>query len=247
MSLLYTIASVVLISLISFVGILTLLMKKELLDRILLLLIAFASGSLLAAAFLHMAPESAQEIGTETFKMILAGMVFFFIIEKFIHWHHCNRGECSIHPVAYLNLIGDGVHNFIDGVIIAAGFLTGTHIGVITSIAIALHEIPQEIGDFAVLVHGGLSKKRALLYNFLSATTAIIGAVLGYFYLSNLHHLIPYVLGIAAGGFVYIAAADLMPELHKERTFGRLFLQTIALLTGIYLLYLAAGILPHAH
>jgi len=239
--------SVIAISLISLVGIIALSLKKSILDRILLLLVAFASGSMLAAAFLHMGPEASDEIGTGAFNLLLVGIVFFFIVEKFIHWHHCRKGECNIHPVAYLNLLGDGVHNFIDGIIISAGFLTSLDIGLVTTLAIALHEIPQEIGDFAVLVHGGLTRKTALLYNFLSATAAIIGAVIGYISLTSLEHFIPSVIAIAAGGFVYIATADLMPELHKERTISRLILQTFALLLGVLLIYSIVGIIPHTH
>ena len=234
-------ATVVLISLISFVGVITLSLKKDLLNRMLLMLVAFASGSMLAAAFFHLGPEAAEGIGSEAFTMILVGILLFFLIEKFIHWHHCARGECDVHPVVHLNLICDGVHNFIDGVIIAAGFLTSVQVGFVTALAIALHEIPQEIGDFAVLVHGGLTKKRALFYNFLSATTAILGAFVGYLYLTSLEHLIPYILGIAAGGFVYIATADLMPELHKERTVSRLVLHTTALLIGVLLIGSISG------
>jgi len=247
MTLLLIIATVVLISLISFVGAITLSLKKDLLNRMLLMLVAFASGSMLAAAFFNLGPEAAEGIGTEAFTVILVGILLFFLIEKFIHWHHCARGECDIHPVVHLNLICDGVHNFIDGVIIAAGFLTSVQVGFITALAIALHEIPQEIGDFAILVHGGLTKKKALLYNFISATTAILGAFVGYLYLTSLENLIPYILGIAAGGFVYIATADLMPELHKERTVSKLVLHTTALLIGVLLIYSISGIIPHAH
>jgi len=235
-------ATVVLISLISLVGAVALSIKKELLSRMLLMFVAFASGSMLAAAFLNLGPEAAEEIGSTAFTLILIGILFFFLIEKVIHWHHCNRGDCEVHPVVHLNLLCDGVHNFIDGVIIAAGFLTSVQVGFITALAIALHEIPQEIGDFAILVHGGLTKKRALLYNFISATTAIVGAFVGYMYLMSLTQLIPYILGIAAGGFVYIATADLMPELHKERTVSRLVLHTTALLVGVLLISSLSGI-----
>ncbi len=235
-------ATVVLISLISLIGAVTLSLRKELLNRMMLMLVAFASGSMLAAAFFNLGPEAAEAIGTKAFTLILVGILVFFLIEKVIHWHHCTQGECDVHPVVHLNLLCDGVHNFIDGIIIAAGFLTSVQIGFITALAIALHEIPQEIGDFAILVHGGLTKKRALLYNFISATTAILGAFIGYLYLTSLEHLIPYILAIAAGGFVYIATADLMPELHKERTVSRLVLHTTALLIGVLLIYSLSGI-----
>ncbi|MBD3249438.1 hypothetical protein GF336_05315 [Candidatus Woesearchaeota archaeon] len=138
------------------------------------------------------------------------------MIEKFLHWHHCHKGKCDIHTFTYMNLIGDGVHNFIDGLIIAASFSVDISFGVITTIAVIAHEIPQEIGDFGVLVYGGFGRLKALAFNFLSAVTAIIGAVIGYLISGSVEGFVPFLLPFAAGGFIYIAASDLVPELHKE-------------------------------
>ncbi len=242
MVLLQILTSVIIVSLISFVGVFGLVLRRERLDRILLLLIAFAAGSLLAATFYDLIPEALKEIGNDTFNNVLVGILLFFIVEKFIHWHHCGKEECSVRPVAYLNLLGDGVHNFMDGVIIAAAYLTNMHVGIITTIAIALHEIPQEFGDFAVLLHAGLGTKKALFYNFVSATAAILGAVAGYAFLSSIVSYVPVAVAITAGGFIYIATADLMPELHAKKEFKDLLWQTVALILGVLVLYYLFGV-----
>lgn len=243
----YVLGSVVLISLLSFVGVLSLAVGKHRLHGLLLLLVAFASGSLLAAAFLHMIPETVHEIGEVSLSLVLAGILLFFFIEKFIHWHHCGKEECDIRPVAYLNLLGDGFHNFIDGVIIAAAFLASAPMGFLTTVAIALHEIPQEFGDFSILLHSGMSTRKALAYNFASASAAVLGAVLGYTFLSGLEHMIPYAIAAAAGGFIYIATADLFPELHKDKRAATVVMQSLALLAGVIVLAVAFQATPHSH
>ncbi|HLC86732.1 MAG TPA: ZIP family metal transporter [Candidatus Nanoarchaeia archaeon] len=234
--LIYTIFAVVLISLISFVGVVILILRKKTLDHILFILVAFAAGAMLGASFFDLVPESFSKIGNYYF--VLIGLVLFFLIESFFHWHHYHNAKCKkcIKPFVYLNLIGDGLHNFIDGVIISAGFLYGTAFGAALTIAIALHEIPQEIGDFAVLIHGGLSKNKALLFNFLSALFAVLGAVFGYIFLIRLEGFIPYIIAIAAGGFIYIAGTDLLPELHKVKDYKKIILQIIFLILGIALI-----------
>ncbi|PIO06704.1 hypothetical protein COT47_03090 [Candidatus Woesearchaeota archaeon CG08_land_8_20_14_0_20_43_7] len=153
----------------------------------------------------------------------------------------------SYPPDDLSNLIGDGVHNFVDGVIIAAAFLTSFHVGLITTLAIALHEIPQEIGDFAVLIHGGLKARKALWLNFLSSLTAVAGAIIGYLFLNTIEGITPYILAIAAGGFIYIATADLLPELHKECEKKKIYLQTAALLFGVLVIYFFLHIFSHGH
>jgi zinc and cadmium transporter len=237
--LLYSLVAVFLISLISFVGVLGLVLKRKVLDKLLLVLVAFAAGALLGAAFFDLIPESFEVIGN--FYWVVVGIVFFFLIESVLHWHHSHNpeGKCKkcIRPVAYLNLIADGFHNFIDGVIIVAGFLIGVPAGITIAIAIALHEIPQEIGDFAILVHGGFSRFKALMFNFLSALMALLGVVIGYFALSSFENWIPYVIAIAAGGFIYIAGTDLIPELHKEKNYLRILLQIVFLIFGVGLMW----------
>jgi len=232
----YMLGSVFLISLLSLIGVVSLSVGRKRLQDFLVVFLAFASGTLLAAAFLHLLPEVHESIGEMAWTGALAGIICFFFIEKFIHWHHCGKEECHIRPAAYLNLIADGVHNFIDGIIIAAAYLTSIPLGLTTSVAIALHEIPQEFGDFSVLLHSGMKIRKALAYNFLSATTAIAGAILGFIFLNSLQGWIPYAVALAAGGFVYIATADLMPELHKETKVGKMAVQSIALLAGVLLM-----------
>ena len=233
---LYIFASVFLVSAISLIGAVTLAIRKKMLQAMMSVFIAFASGTMLSAAFMHILPEAFHSVGEAASTLALVGILLFFFIEKFIHWHHCGKEECHIRPAAYLNLIGDGVHNFTDGVMIAAAYLTNTQIGIVTTAAIALHEIPQELGDFSVLIHSGMKPKKALLYNFISSLTAVAGAIAGYLFLPEVQAQIPYVLAAGAGGLIYIATADLMPELHKDLHTKKVFWQTAALLLGILIL-----------
>ena len=233
---LYSLISVVIVSLISLIGVWTLSIKTERLKTILIYLLAFSAGALFGDAFIHIFPE----IGKGGFSIfsslfVLSGIGLFFVIEKFIHWQHCHMPitEEHAHPFAYMNLIGDGLHNFIDGSIIAASFLVNIPLGVATTLAVILHEIPQEIGDFGVLLHGGFSKGKALWLNFLTALTAIIGAVITLIVGRSVENVSSFLLPIAAGGFIYIAGSDLIPELHKETEVKRSFMQLIAFLLGI--------------
>jgi len=246
MVLLEILLSVVFISLLSFVGVVSLALNRDTLNEFLLLFVAFASGSLLSVALLDLIPEAMDDIGVTAMQMVLAGIMLFFIVEKYIHWHHCGKEECHVKPAAYLNLVGDGVHNFIDGVVIAAAYLTNVPLGVVTTVAMALHEIPQEFGDFSVLIHSGLTPRKALTYNFLSALTAVLGALVGYFALSRIDSWIPHVVAIAAGGFIYIATADLIPELHKETNRFKMIQHTVAILFGVVLMFVMLGFLPKA-
>jgi len=241
--LLQIILAITLVSLISLVGIVFLLTKKKL-SGILTFIVAFAAGTMLATAFFHMIPESFESINT--LWPVLAGIIIFFIFESLIHWHHSHELNCEkcIEPVAYLNLIGDGIHNLLDGLIIAASFLVNTQTGIIVTVSIILHEIPQEIGDFAILLHSGMTKIKALLFNFASAIMAIVGGIIGYFFFINLEFTLPYVIGIAAGGFIYIASVDIFPELHKEKSKTRRITQTIALIIGILVMWLVMNIHP---
>jgi zinc and cadmium transporter len=231
MTLIYIILATFVVSLISFVGVVGLAVSKKNLDKVLLVLVALAGGSLLGGAFLHLIPEAIEEIGVENMQMVfvfvIIGFLFFLLIEQFLHWHHCHTGEgvkasCKGHahkmPMSKIILFGDGVHNLIDGLIIAASFMVDPVVGVVTTLAVALHEIPQEIGDFGVLVYGGYKKSKALLFNFLSGLTAVLGGVIGYFFANVSEQAMVYLLPIAAGGFIYIAASDLVPEIkHGER------------------------------
>ncbi len=199
---------------IAFIGVVTLSLKDKYLKNILMFLVSLSAGVLMGGAFLHLIPE-AVEMGEGIFSYVLLGFITFFFVEKILHWRHCHNGRCTVHSFAYMNIIGDGVHNFIDGLIIAASFVADINLGIATTLAVALHEIPQELGDFGVLVHGGFSKARALLLNFASAVTAVAGGVIGYFISGQISFTI-FLLPFAAGGFIYIAASDLIPEIRKE-------------------------------
>jgi zinc and cadmium transporter len=179
-------------------------------------LIGFASGSLIGGAFIHLLPEAIEEAGQVTFYYVVVGIIFFFVMEKFLYWRHCHEGKCPVHVFAYLNLVGDGIHNFIDGMIIAASFILSYDLGFTTTLAVIFHEIPQEIGDFGVLLYGGFGKRKALVYNFVSALTAVAGSLVTYYLASYIQGVEKFLVPFAAGGFIYIAATDLMPELHKR-------------------------------
>ncbi|MCK5563498.1 ZIP family metal transporter, partial [Candidatus Bathyarchaeota archaeon] len=211
-------ASTFLVSAISIIGILFLVLRKKLLDKISLMLVSFASGSLLGGAFLHLIPEALSPYDESVFIVILVGIFVFFLLEKSL-WKHCHEKECPVHPFAYLNLFGDGLHNFIDGLIIAASFLVSIPLGTAATLAVISHEVPQEIGDFGIRVYGGLSKNKALFYNFLTAITALVGATFMYvlYVFSPFIPNMAYLLAFAAGSFIYIATTDLIPGLRKER------------------------------
>ena len=245
MTLLWIIIATVIDGLAAIVGALTLSLKKETFKKILMALVAFSAGALIAGAFFHIMPESLEE-GVEPmnlFIIVILGFALFFIFEKFLYWHHCHEGECSVHPYTYLILFGDGIHNFIDGLIIAAAFLVDTGFGVITTFMIISHELPQELGDFAVLVHGGMKVKKALVYNFLSQLTAVLGGVIGFFVGTSIEAFVPFILPFAAGGFIYIGASDLIPQLHNEKSLKKslvsfaLFIVGVLLMLGMKMLF----------
>jgi zinc and cadmium transporter len=214
---LYAAASVILVSLVSFVGVLSISLNDKWMRRLIVLLVSFSAGALLGDAFFHLLPEVAEEFGfTVSVSVgVLAGILFSFILEKFIHWHHCHTHGEHVHPVGYINLFGDALHNFIDGLIIGASYLVSIEVGVATTLAVVLHEIPQELGDFALLLSAGFSKQKALFYNFLTACTAIIGVVVTFFVAPS-EGIMVLLVPFAAGNFIYIACADIIPELHKE-------------------------------
>lgn len=229
--------SVVAVSLVSFVGVVFVGLKEKVLRRLIMVFVGLASGTLLGGAFFHLLPEALNGSGNVNTVLytVIVGIISFFVLEKFLHWRHCHEEECPVHTFAYMSLVGDGVHNLIDGMIIAATFMVGFELGWVTTLAVVLHEIPQEIGDFGILVYGGLGKRKALIFNFLSGLTAVIGAVAVYtlrFFEGLQLMLIPF----AAGGFIYIAATDLMPELHKKSKAGESVVQLVSLLFGLGLM-----------
>jgi zinc and cadmium transporter len=245
--LLLILASVTAVSLVSFIGVFFIGLKEAVLGKILMALVGFASGSLIGAVFFDLIPEAAES-GQAIWLYVVAGILIFFVMEKFLYWRHCHEGKCEVHNFAYLNIIGDGTHNFIDGMLIAAGFLTSASLGYTTTLAVMFHEIPQELGDYGVLLYGGFGTKKALAYNFLSAVTAVAGALVTYFLVegSKIQILAELLVPFAAGGFIYIATTDLMPELHKKTQAKDSVIQLMALLLGIALMF-SLGLLfaPH--
>ena len=221
----------------------TLFVREELMDKILLVLVALSAGGLMGGAFLHLLPEAISEVGSTSsatftvFSYLLLGFCTFFILEQFIKWCHDHYGIHERTPVTYLVIFSDLIHNFIDGLVIAGSFIIGFDVGAVTAVAIALHEIPQEIGDFGVLVYGGFDKKRALIWNYASAVTVIVGGVAGY-YLSNLvMGAAVLLLPFAAGNFIYIAASDLIPEIKHGERIGRNLVHFFTFITGILFMF----------
>lgn len=229
--------------------------------------ISFAIGALLAVAFWGLIPEAFEAVEPAQFQAlsgtVLAGILGFFVLEKLLIWRHCHFGECEAHgdeheheghghghshahatakSAGSLIILGDSIHNFVDGVLIAAAFLTDVKLGIVTSLAVAAHEIPQEVGDFAILLQSGYSRSKALFYNILASLGTVLGGVLAYFSLEDLHNSLPYFLALAASSFIYIAVADLIPSLHKK-TDMKTSLQQIALIAaGVLLICTMHGI-----
>ncbi len=232
--LIWIIGSTFVVSILSLVGISAFFISNRLLNKILLILVGFSAGALMGGAFLHLLPEALEATTPMVVGLsIIAGFSAFFLIERVLHWHHCHKQKCEVHTFSYMNLIGDAIHNFIDGIIIAISYVANIHVGIVTTIAIIAHEVPQEIGDFGVLIYGGFKKSKAILFNFLSALTAVLGALVGYFMSNMISGVIPFILPIAAGGFVYIAASDLVPELHKEPVLKKALLSFGFFIIGI--------------
>jgi len=236
-----------LISLISFVGALTLFLKAKILDKILLILIAFSAGSLLGDAFFHLIPETIEEAGKADEKLILNifiylifGFCIFFILEDFISWHHHHETRHpEIKSFSYLILFSDAVHNLIDGLIIGASFLVSLPLGLASAIAIMSHEIPQEIGDFSLLIYGGFKKQKALFFNFLSGILAIFGGVLGFFLAGKVEGSLVFLLSFAAGSFIYIACSDIIPEIkNKKEGLLKSIIYFLFFLSGLGMMFL---------
>ena len=248
--------AVFVISLISLIGAFALSLKMELVKKSVFVFIALAAGALLGDAFVHLIPESFEEASNPTFVSlaILAGLLSFFILEKFLRWHH-SHGEVEyssehshIHPVGPLVIISDGVHNFIDGMAIGVAFLLSPAVGIATAVAVVLHEIPQEIADFGMLIHAGYSRAKALLLNFASSLTAFVGLFVAWYLHESFEFLLPYLGAFAAGNFIYIALADIVPELHKEGARNRSIIQFVVLLIGAGLMFALLGVeAPGAH
>ncbi len=237
----YALGSVFIVSLVSLAGVVTLTLSRAFINKILLFLVSFAVGSLLGGAFIHLLPQafSSKLSSLAVSASVLGGIVFFFILEKFLRWRHCHHETTKdhVHPVVPMNIFGDAMHNFIDGILIGVSYAVSIPTGLATTVAVLLHEIPQEIGDFGILLHGGLTVKKALLFNFTSALTSIIGVVLALMLGSSMENFSLYFLPMTAGGFIYIAGSDLIPELHDDTGISVSILQLIALLGGIGVMF----------
>jgi zinc and cadmium transporter len=227
-----------------------LVLSESLRNHLLPHLVSFATGTLLGAAFLGLLPHALDTVAGGDVHIIpmtvLLGLLGFFLLEKLVLWRHCHADHCEVHApdqksrehsTGTMILVGDGLHNFLDGILIAAAFLTDIHLGVVTSLAVAAHEIPQEVGDFAVLLHSGFSRRRAFLYNILTSLTTVIGGVLAWFALQQMQAALPFVLAIAASSFIYIAVADLIPTLHQRVEGSATFQQVVLIAAGILLIY----------
>ena len=237
---LYTFLSVTVVSLISLAGIFFLAVKKEKLKQIQLILVGLATGGLLGGAFFHLLPESFEVFENKKIAslFLVFGFLIFFVLERFLHWHHDHGvSENKIKPFGTINLVADMFHNLLDGLLIGAAYSYSPSLGLATTITVLMHELPQEIGDFGVLIHAGFSRRKALFYNFLSACTAYLGALVVFIFGARAESLSKDILPLAAGGFLYLAAADLIPELHTEKGVFRSFLQFIALLLGMAMLF----------
>lgn len=233
--------SALLISSGSLVGVFTLSINQEKLKSVLLFLVALSAGTLMGSAFLHLLPEASGHLEPKTlFSVVLFSFVFFFLMERIFHWRHCHNGHCDTHSFGVMNLIGDSVHNFIDGLIIAATFAADVRLGIVSSLAVALHEIPQEIGDFGVLLYAGYSRKRALFLNFAVALTAILGVFVGFLLSNATSHILDYLIPFAAGGFIYISASDLMPEIRKETSLRKSLISFGIFTLGILIMYVTS-------
>ncbi len=234
--------SVFLVSFVSLVGIITLGLNLDFLKKIIIFLVSLAAGTLLGDVMIHLLPEIVEEsgFGLTISLYILLGIIVFFILEKFIHWQHCHlpQDKKHVHSFAWVNLFGDSLHNFIDGLIIGGSYLVSLPVGIATTIAVIVHEIPQEIGDFGVLIHGGFTKGKALVFNFLTALTAVLGTILALVLGSIIEGFSTFIIPFTVGGFIYIAVADLIPELHKETDPRKSLLQTLGILIGIGIMIL---------
>lgn len=243
--------STITVSLISITGIFFLAMNATKLRKIVFILVSFAVGALFGNVFFHLLPESFATIENTSViaLLVLAGILIFFVMEKFLHWHHGHDID-HIHnhqpkSYGYISLFADSMHNFTDGILIAAGWMASPEIGIATTLAVIFHEIPQEISDFGILIHAGFKPKRALLLNFYVALAAVFGNIITLLIGTTFGELSIYVLPVAAGGFIYLAGTDLIPELNKDKSKLNSLIQLLVILAGLMLMYFVMG--DHSH
>lgn len=256
MALLFALAVVFAISILGLTGGILLIYRERWAKFVSKYLITFAIGALFGVAFLDLLPEAAAQ--TQSLESVLiyalAGILVFYLLEKTLLWYHHHSVEQvwhkkhtleeKAHPVGYLITFGDAIHNFIDGLVIAAGFLVDFRLGITTSLAVLFHELPQEIGEFAILLHARFKKARIIMYSISAQMTAVAGFLIGWFYLPVFDGLQAVAIALAAGGFIYIASTDLLPETHREKSLSRSLLQLALLVIGVFVIWQIGQFIP---
>lgn len=241
-TLFWIISGTFLVSLLGFVGVFTLSFREEQVKKLVFLLTSFAIGGLLGGTFFHLLPEALEQLQIQNALMIvLIGFLSFLVIETYFHWHLCN--ECDVHPYSYMMLIGDAIHNLIDGSVITGAFIVSVPLGLATTLVIFGHEFPQQLGLFGVLVSGGFDRKKAILYSFMSQSTIIAGGVLSYLISTMFNGISTLLIPFAAGGFIYIAASDLVPEMHKEEGMNKV-ISIVLIIMGILFMWALKTYMP---
>ncbi len=250
--LIWIIGTTFLIAILALIGIITFSLKEEAFEKLLILLVSFAAGTLLGTAFFNMIPETFHGLSVgngrmEASVLIISGFVFFFALEEFLHWHHCHDHKCEHRkrPVSYLILVSNSIHNFIDGIIVGASFLVSVPLGITTAIAVAAHEIPQELGNFGIIVFVGWGKKRALLVNLMASLMIVPGGTVAYFAANSINPI--YLIPFAAGSFIYIGAADLVPEVHGEENLQTSVIILTMFLLGVLVIVSIDLFIPNVH
>ena len=240
----YTILAVLLVSAVSLTGILTLSISRKKLDKVMTYMVSFATGTLFGGALIHLLPEAYENTSNPMAVSLwtIGGLATFFVMEKFFRWRHCHHPTTQdhVHPVVPMNIFGDAMHNFIDGVLIAISFSAGIPLGIATTVAILFHEIPQEISDYFILVNGGLSVKKALMVNFMTASLAMVGAMLALQMSKSITGFTEVLIPFTAGGFLYISGSDLIPELHHNTEVKKSLLQLTMLIAGVAVMTILA-------
>jgi len=257
-STLETIIATSLVSLLSLIGIFTLSLSKNRLHKILNYLVAYSAGTILGASMFDLMPEAIELVDEHlVFPIITFGFIFFLFLERVLYWYHGHghnheldypkqgNEENITSSFAYLNLFGDFIHNFIDGMIIAASFINGVTVGIASSIAVAFHELPQEMGDYGILVYAGIEKRKALIYNFAAALSVVVGGIFGSFFINRVEQLSGWMIAFSAGAFLYLSASELIPEIHDDRSWKKSIIHILFLLMGLLTIYSLGFIFPH--
>jgi zinc and cadmium transporter len=244
--LIYIIISGLGIAIISLAIVVALSWKDRILNEILLLLVALSAGTMIGGAFLHLLPEAIEETESALiFPIILIGFMVFYVLEKTLHFHHTHKHGEHVHTFHYMSIIGAAIHSFVDGLLIAASFVISTPLGITTAIMVASHEIPKKVGDFGVLVYGGFHKERALITNFLVSLGVVIGGIVGYIISTSIEIATEFLLPLAAGGFIYVGAADLIPEIRKETDIRKSIIMLEVIILGILFMWILKGYFHH--